>query len=259
MWRRRLATLDAGGRGIEPPSPERPALGGAAHGWREDTSPLGPWRRPRQGALGDCWVIAPLLSLHEGDPGLVPRLVRAREDGAWTIRLHDRTGGVDVRVDRWMPVDERGAWTFARESGAGPGWAGLVEKAAAQHLAASYPLLARGLGRYGLMLLTGQEVDTHLRLPAARRIDGWLRDGHAVVTSTHPLSPAVPTLAGPAPRNHVMAVVGADPITGHVHLRNPWRPDAVLTVDARTFRRAFCSLDRTREPVITRPASPPRS
>jgi hypothetical protein len=44
-----------------------------------------------------------------------------------------------------------------------------------------------------------------------------------------------------------MAVVGADPGSGHVHLRNPWRPERVLTVDARTFRRGFLSVERTAE------------
>ena len=67
----------------------------------------------------------------------------------------------------------------------------------------------------------------------------------AIAASTHPLSPRVPTSAGPLPRNHVFAVVGADARSGHVLLRNPVRPEQVLTLDARSFRRGFLSLDVT--------------
>src|SRR5699024_11812689 len=69
--------------------------------------------------------------------------------------------------------------------------------------------------------------------------------GRAIAASTHPLSPRVPTSAGPLPRNHVFAVVGADARSGHVLLRNPVRPEQVLTLDARSFRRGFLSLDVT--------------
>ncbi len=202
-------------------------------------------RRPRQGVLGDCWVIGALLAVHEADPAAVRRLLSPTPDGTWAVTLYDRGRPVRMLVDRTMPVTGQGRWAYACESGAAPGWAGLVEKAAALHVAGSYRGLARGFGRFGLAVLTGLPVRTHVRLPSATTIDEWLRTGHAVVASTHPASPLVRTEHGPLPRDHVMAVVGADPVTGHVLLRNPWRPEDVLTLDARTFRRGFLSLDRT--------------
>lgn len=253
MWRRRLRELALRGTGRRLPGRQsapaavlpRPALGPGASQWVLDRSTLDLSRRPRQGGLGDCWVMAALLAVHEAAPSAARQLLVPAAEGTWAVVLHEHGQEVHVVVDRAMPVTATGRWAYARESGAGPGWAGIVEKAVALHVAGSYRLLARGFGRFGLAVLTGSRVRTRLRLPSAARIDAWVRAGHAVLASTHPASPLIRTAQGPLPRDHVMAVVGADPVTGHVHLRNPWRPDDVLTVDARTFRRGFLSLDRT--------------
>lgn len=213
--------------------------------------------RPRQGRLGDCWVMASLLALHSTAPHALGRIIgdacasdRADASAPLTVRLGD---GTLVPVTRTMPVDAQGRWVYATQSGhgrtSGPGWAGAVEKALAVHLAGSYGWLARGLGRFGLQALTGARCRTHILLPSSSQLEAWTRTGHAVLASTHPLSGLVTTAHGPVPTNHVMAVVGADPVSGHVHLRNPWRPDDVLTVDRRTFRRGFLSVDRTQAPL----------
>ena len=232
---------------IEPPR--------TATGWRLDATRPDLARRPRQGAVGDCWVIAPLLALHAVSPAAIAASLREGSDGCWTVRLHPGGAPVDVRVDRRMPIDGSGRWVGAHETSGRPGWTGIIEKAAAQQVAGSYRFLARGLGRFGLVLLTGQSARTHLLLPSAERLDAWLRSGHVVLASTHPLSPLVRTAHGPLPPDHVFAVVGADPVTGHVRLRNPWRPDDVLTIDRRAFRRGFLSVDRSLYPVSSQ-ASP---
>ncbi|MCL6423806.1 C2 family cysteine protease [Brachybacterium sp. JHP9] len=250
-------------------APQTVGLGPHASGFREDRTRIDLRARPRQGRLGDCWVMAGLLAIHSAAPELIDELVGVSTDvrtGVSTgrVRLFERQGGrlapasrrlqrIEVEVDRMMPVDSAGAWVYATQSGrgaaAGPGWAGIVEKALAQRLAGSYRFLARGLGRYGLQALTGARVRTHLLLPSSRRLARWTADGHAVLASTHPLSFLVRTSQGRVPTSHVMAVVGADRRTGHVHLRNPWRPDDLLVIDRRSFRRAFVSVDRTARPL----------
>lgn len=251
-WRRTLRALaptgraraalpghhDAGGLLHLSPGPRATAL-------REDTGPLAPARllRPRQGRLGDCWVIAPMLAIHETAPERLRGLLSAEEGGVVAVHLPGMTR--PVRVDRRLPVDSRGMFQYGRRDGANPGWVGVLEKAIAGHVAGDYGALQRGVARFGFELLLGERVRTLLRRPGAAQILAWRDQGRAIAASTHPLSPRVPTSAGPLPRNHVFAVVGADADSGHVLLRNPVRPEQVLTLDARSFRRGFLSLDVT--------------
>jgi hypothetical protein len=266
-WRRRLRALVVPARRarVLDPGPAGTAL-------RPDDAPLDLTARPQQGRCGDCWVIAALLAIHEAAPDRIAQLLithsaepgagpgsgprsspgagRRPTEGARDARSAPvgvllRGGRVRIPVDRAMPVDALGRWVGARQSGGAPGWPGLVEKAAAIHVAGSYGLLARGLGRFGLELLTGGRARTHLLLPRAAQLQRWVDQGHAVLASTHPLSSRITTVRGPLPTNHVLVVVGADPRTGDVRLRNPWLPDEVLTIDRRRFRLGFLSVDVT--------------
>ncbi|MCG7307992.1 crotonobetainyl-CoA--carnitine CoA-transferase [Brachybacterium sp. ACRRE] len=263
-WRRRLRAL------VVPVRRARVlSAGPAGVGFRVDGSALDLDARPRQGAFGDCWVAAAMLAVHEAAPARIAGMIRGH-DGSSSVGVLLRGGRVRIAVDRAMPVDARGRWVGALQSrsgaeagsgsgagsgsapgGAGdaPGWPGLVEKAAAIHVAGSYRLLGRGLGRFGLRLLTGIPARTHVLLPRPDRLRGWLDEGRPVLASTHPLSPRVITARGPLPANHVMAIVGCDRATGEISLRNPWRPDELLVIDRRTFRRGFLSVDVTARPL----------
>ncbi|WME21595.1 C2 family cysteine protease [Brachybacterium sp. GU-2] len=210
-----------------------------------DRGPLAPpvLLRPRQGRLGDCWLMAPMLALHETAPERLRALIGEETDGIVTVRLP----GLEepLRVDRRFPVDARGVFQYGRRDGANPGWVGVLEKAIAGHIAGDYAFLQRGMARYGFALLLGERVRTNLRLPDAGQVLAWLAEGRALCASTHPLSPRVPSAAGLLPPNHVFAVVGADATSGHLHLRNPVRPAELLVLDARSFRRGFLSVDVT--------------
>ncbi|WP_157773429.1 C2 family cysteine protease [Brachybacterium vulturis] len=213
---------------------------------REDTGPLLPRRllRPRQGRLGDCWVMAPMLAIHETAPERLRALLTEEADGIVAVQLPAMPS--PVRVDRHLPVDARGVFQYGRRDGANPGWVGVLEKAIAVHVAGGYAVLQRGFARFGLELLLGERVHSSLRMPSAAQIIAWRAEGRAICASTHPLSPLlVPTSAGPLPPSHVVAVVGADARTGHVQLRDPVRPADVLVLDARRFRRGFLSVDVT--------------
>lgn len=184
-----------------------------------------------------------MLAIHETAPQRITDLLTDRGDG--TVEVHLPAVRKAIRMDRRMPVADSGAFVGARRDGANPGWVGVLEKAIAAHVAGGYGFLQRGFARFGLELLLGLRVRTLLRLPSASRLAGWRQEGRAIVASTHPLSGLLPTAHGPLPPSHVFAVVGADPHSGHVHLRNPTRPGQLLVVDARTFRRGFLSLDVT--------------
>lgn len=210
---------------------------------RADTGPLAPavLRRPRQGQLGDCWVMAAMLAIHETAPERLRAMLEEDADGGVLVQLP--TVVEPIRVERRYPVDEQGRWLHGRRDGANPGWVGALEKAIAQHVAGGYRFLQSGFGRFGLEVLTGQRVRSMLRLPSAQEVISWRGEQRAILASTHPFSPSVASPVGPLPRNHVFAVVGADPRSGHVHLRNPGRPGDVLVLDAMRFRRGFLSVD----------------
>ncbi|GAB4095774.1 C2 family cysteine protease [Brachybacterium horti] len=209
---------------------------------REDDSPLWAPGRPRQGMLGDCWVMASMLAVHETAPERLRALLAEQADGAVLVTL---PGAAPMRVERSLPVDEHGSFLYGRIDGHGPGWAGVLEKAIAEHVAGGYGFLQWGLARYGLQILTGGRGRMLLRSPDAATIRRWRAEHRAITASTHPLSPLVGTEHGPLPPNHVFAVVDADPRTGHVLLRNPVRPAALLRVDSRSFRRGFLAVDVT--------------
>lgn len=236
---------DAGTGGADAPDLAQITPGPAGTGWKLDSGPLRPQRplRPQQGRLGDCWVIASMLAIHETAPERLGDLLSASPDGTVEVRLP--AVAEPLRVDRRMPVDADGCFLYGRREGANPGWVGVLEKAIAAHVAGGYGFLQRGFARFGLELLLGMTVRSRLRLPSARRIESWRQEHHAIAASTHPLSGRVMTAHGPLPPNHVFAVVGADARSGHVHLRNPTRPGRLLVVDARTFRRGFLSIDVT--------------
>lgn len=251
-WRRWLHTLvhRRAGRGQQ-------GKAWAEHS-REDRTTIRLSRRPQQGRLGDCWVLAPLLAIHDVAPELIAQMVVPVDNDShtsggarWRVTLGLRGPCPrEVIVDRSMPVLADGRWLGARQAGEGPGWPGLVEKALVADRAGCYPFLRRGLGLCGLSTLTG--VPTRMavmRLPSPAQITRLLDEGYALVASTHPLSAGVHTAAGPLPRNHVFALVGADAQRGTVQLRNPWDPDRVLELRRREFRRGFVSVDRTLQPL----------
>ncbi|MCS6710945.1 crotonobetainyl-CoA--carnitine CoA-transferase [Brachybacterium sp. EF45031] len=229
---------------------------------RIDTGGLATGNLPRQGRLGDCWVMAPLLAVALADRRAPDRMVCAADD---TDGEADADGtsaralvrvpltapdGQRILVERRYPTDAAGRWLHATTASGEPGWAAAVEAALAREYAGSYRMLARGLGRLGLPLLTGLPTRMTLGRPSARRLEEWCRAGHAVVVSTHPLSPWVGTRSGVRlPPNHVFAVEGADPATGRVRLRNPWDPGRTVVLERREFVWGVISCDRTLRPV----------
>lgn len=224
-------------------TPATLAPGPHADAFRLDKGPWRPSARPRQGRLGDCWVMASMLAVHETAPERLQTLMQREQDGTVTVHLPGAQG--PVTVDRMMPADAAGAFVYGRQDSGAPGWVGVLEKAVALQVAGGYRFLQRGFGKFGLELLLGEKARTHLLLPSARQIERWRVEQRAILASTHPLSRRVGTAHGKLPANHVFAVVGAEPDSGHVLLRNPVRPGRVLRVDARTFRRGFISVDVT--------------
>lgn len=205
--------------------------------------------RPGQGLLDDCWLMAPMLAIHETAPRLLADALAPHDDGTATVRLPGL--GRCIRVVREFPVDARGRFLGAREAGSSltrasaihPGWPGALEKAVAIQVSGGYQMLQRGFARTGFALLTGRPSRTLLRFPDVEQLARLLAQGRAICASTHPFSARVRIGTNPLPRNHVFAVVGADPEADRILLRNPTDPERIMRIDPRRLRLGFLSID----------------
>ncbi|WP_329085935.1 hypothetical protein OG979_24595 [Actinomadura citrea] len=96
----------------------------------------------RQGALGDCGVIAAMGAVAGTVPDKIQSSVRDNEDGTVTVSLHETefkdgdvvtpTGRIlDITVTKDVPVlaEKPGEAAFARCTNAGVTWPGYIEKA----------------------------------------------------------------------------------------------------------------------------------
>ncbi len=178
---------------------------------------------PRQGALGNCWIMAPMLAVYCANPEFFrdsvrlctihdgPKAPHQRDTNSGAHTRHFRASRADstpgasrqyawarvfrrgtpvwFRLPLWFPVRADGTWAYAvEESSRTPGWPGLIEKAAVLCVAGSYRWAAIGLASVGFPLVCGVSAPTLVRMPSARVFSEWLADGRAVVASTHPLT-----------------------------------------------------------------------
>ncbi|KPK80688.1 MAG: hypothetical protein AMJ81_11565, partial [Phycisphaerae bacterium SM23_33] len=83
----------------------------------------------RQGAVGDCYLLASLASLAQFDPGIIQQMVAPLGDGTFAVRFYRNGESVYVRVDGDLPVRSTGLLAYASLSRDGEMWVPLVEKA----------------------------------------------------------------------------------------------------------------------------------
>ncbi|MGN6577292.1 MAG: C2 family cysteine protease, partial [Nocardioides sp.] len=193
-----------------------------------------------QGMIGDCWLIASIGAIAQGDPELIERMIRANPNGTYTVTLHDGDRAVDVTVTPDIPTVD-GDPLFADNpatSDAGEGtyelWPHLVEKAAAQYYG-DYADLEGDWPSKALELLSGRDVHTYdddwfglddVDAPSASEMDELLDGGGAVLVSTAhddrtPLYEDDTIVQG-----HAYYVQDVDPDKGTVTIVNPWGLDS---------------------------------
>jgi Calpain family cysteine protease len=170
---------------------------------------------PRQGHLGDCYLIAALIALARGNPNIARANMRTNPNGTVTVILHPDGTPVPVTVTRDLPT------VGAR--GDGDDWAGVYEKAYAS-LRGGYRATVGGTGQAALQLITGRAADRwNPDHHDAAQVRGLLAGGFAVTVAT----PGGKTLglfgkdAGPLVAAHEYVVEAVDD-AGMVTLANPW-------------------------------------
>ena len=82
-----------------------------------------------QGALGDCYFLAPLSSIAGVDPNLIRQSVVELGDGTYAVRLYSGGTPYYLRMDGDLPTDGAGSLSYAQLGTGGSVWVPIMEKA----------------------------------------------------------------------------------------------------------------------------------
>lgn len=186
----------------------------------------------QQGTMGDCFFLAPLMSLAFQTPERLLSMIRKHPDRAGAWRIYFR--GADDAITVEAPTDAEIA-LFASADGL---WPIVFEKAYGIHaLGQAYAMLrsteldASNGGRppWAIEALTGNEADTDIlsstRLSTTRaKLIEALDQQKVVVAGIRRGITSDATKDG-LPRGHAYSVLSFDAASDTVYVRNPWGTD----------------------------------
>lgn len=245
------------------PVPGRPFLPGEGDGSDIHPSDV------RQGSIGDCYLLASLAAIAQQNPEAIRRMIRANEDGTYTVTLYQHHSPLAFWEPRFEPVEvtvtpdfptRNGAPVFAHPGDASGGeqelWVMLIEKAYAQSHS-SYGAIEGGFGSDAMQHLTGAPSEWHLpQAVSFSDLADHFEAGHAMTASSladlrlevGELSLDIPDFTRSNPlyqgnalhASHEYYVSGIDRAAQTISLRNPWgwqEPEITLTFEQ--FRQSF--------------------
>jgi Calpain family cysteine protease len=212
-----------------------------------------------QGMIGDCWLIASIGAIANSDPELIEQMIRANDNGTYTVTLYDDGDAVDVTVTPDIPTVD-GDPLFADNpstSDAGEGtyelWPQLLEKAVAQYYG-DYEDLEGDWPSKALELLSGRDAHTYeddwfglddVDPPSVGDIDTLLDGGGAMLVSTAHDNRTPLYDDGTIVQGHAYYVQQVDPDKGTVTIVNPWGLDSYppITMTYDEFEASFIRYD----------------
>lgn len=202
----------------------------------------------RQGLMGDCFFLAPLMSLALQTPSRLLSMIRRHPDRADAWRIYFR--GADDAITVEAPTDAEIA-LFASADGL---WPIIFEKAYGIYaLGQVYAMLrsteldASNGGRpsHAIKALTGNEVDadvlssTRLSTTRAKLIEAF-DNQKVVVAGIGGIEDITPkTTKDGLRRSHAYSVISFDAATDMVYVRNPWGTDKGGFADAEISQGCF--------------------
>lgn len=174
----------------------------------------------RQGAIGDCWFVAPAMAIGSNDPDWIRDHIRHNPDGSYTVTLYDESGK-PVPVTVTASVASNGV-----TDGLGnPSWVSIYEKAAAQQLG-GYDNLEGGDPAHAYRMITGGGT-TVVDDPSIDNLRSGLASGTTYIAASHydgdwwnPFGRADSRIVP----NHAYIIDKVEWRDGRnmVHLVNPW-------------------------------------
>lgn len=221
----------------------------------------------KQGALGDCYLIAGMAAVARADPEAIKRLIKDNGDGTFDVTLYmrrdrfSRPRPVTRTIDSRFAVRSSGkplyAGTGDKEDGGVELWAALIEKTVAQNKE-SYDLISgSNINKHGFVfagvaeLLTGKG-ESYLRTDAMDEDDVLLHiaialeDKTSIVASSRNLKEDE-DLTREANKhnvywNHAYAPESVDLNARTVTLQNPWGSSHVQDLPVALFVKFYKAL-----------------
>jgi hypothetical protein len=220
----------------------------------------------KQGALGDCYLMAGAAAVARADPGLIRKLIKDNGDGTFAVTLYIRDTAygtpkpVTQIIDARLAVKRAGVPLYAGVGDEAGGdqelWVSLIEKAVAQKKG-SYELIsggniAKGMQFHGATeLLTGKmenysavdgmdEDDILLTIAVA------LEDHKSVTADTRNIENDEKLTSEANARNvywnHAYAPTAVDLDARTISLQNPWGSSHVSNLSVKDFARYYRSI-----------------
>ena len=221
----------------------------------------------KQGALGDCYLIAGMASVARANPALIEDLIHDNQDGTFDVSLfirpdrYTRPRRVTTTVDARLAVKFSGRPLYAglgdQVDGQSEMWTALIEKALAQQKG-SYDLISGGnINKHGFTyggtheLLTGtrgqyMRTDSMDTDDVLLQIDLALEEGIPVTVSSRNLKNDPETTREANAQNvywnHAYSPISVDLNAETLDLQNPWGSSHVDDLSAKDFIRFYKAI-----------------
>jgi hypothetical protein len=187
----------------------------------------------RQGALGDCYLLAAMGETALRAPQLIRSMFIDNGDQTWTVRYYVNGGATYVTVDRYLPTNSSGRFIFANygDSVSNPSevlWVALAEKGYVQlnesgvlgrtwaSSTNSYSAIAGGYIAHGLRQISGSNTLLGRSLVFNDVVNAW--NSGKLIGFASRSSGAGDNIVG----GHAYALVGYNAAARTFTVFNPW-------------------------------------
>lgn len=221
----------------------------------------------KQGALGDCYLMAGMAATARANPESIRRIVKDNGDGTFDVTLFLKDNYWSdpkpwtTTVDARLPM-QNGSPLYAaygsRTADADELWPALLEKALAQRTGSYEFIRGSKVGSQGKVsfsgaseLFTGKPVNRIT--PSSMADDALLTAIQDGLTSNKPVQAGVKTFEEGASElaeakaknvigNHAYAIESVDLVAKTINLQNPWGMRHVVALPVKDFKRWYTGV-----------------
>jgi hypothetical protein len=220
----------------------------------------------KQGALGDCYLIAGCAAVARADPGQIPKIIKDNGNGTFDVTLYLRENWASAPVPVTRTIDAR----LPTRGGQNPIYAGLgakTDEGEELWTALIEKRLAQETGSYDF--ISGSKINQHVKFAGVTElltgkgskkidfktmddekllglIDTALKENRPIQTGTVNMEdlPDLRTEAGKwnVFGNHAYAVESVDLDSKTINLQNPWGTKHVTELSIEDFKRFYDML-----------------